>query len=347
MKLLAGVAGAFIFTFAIAFAQWQDKVYLPLNEAIVYGLIAAAGFALMAYSVRARAMVVANGAIVAALYFVIIPILESSLARSPQKRAMADLRTIATAVEAYSTDFNGYPKARNLDELERQLVPTYVKHLPHEDSWRNSYRYESWPGGYAVGSGGKNRRFEKASLRQYTAAGTHNADCDIVYSNGAFVVYPDPGESYAAKPFDEATRLYRANQYAEAVPLFEEHLKTHPNDALAHARIAICLGQNGRLEDALPHAKRAIELDPTDYQSRSNLGLIYEKLHRPEEGIEWEREADKIKPNDPAVLNNLGWVLMQAGHSKEAVGIFERAVRLAPKEQQYRDNLAQARTRAR
>lgn len=347
MKLLAGIAGAFIFTFAIAFAQWQDKVYLPPNEAIVYGLIAAAGFVLMAYSVRARAMVVVDGAIIAALYFVIIPILTSALGRSPQKRAMADLRAIATAVEAYSTDFNAYPKARNLDELERQLVPTYIKQFPREDSWRNAYRYESWPQGYAVGSGGKNRHFEKASMRQYTTAGTQDPDCDIIYSNGAFVVYPGGVEPLETKPFDEATRLYRAGQYAEAVPLFEEHLKTHPNDALAQARIAICLGQNGRLEEALPHAKKAIELDPTDYQSRSNLGLIYEKLHRPEEGIEWERQADRIKPNDPAVLNNLGWVLMQAGHSKEAVGVLERAVRLAPKEQQYRDNLAQARKKAR
>src|SRR5438045_814473 len=122
MKALAGIAGAFIFTFAMGFAQWEDKVYLPLNEAIICGLIAAAGFALMAYSVRARAMVVVDGAIIAALYFVVIPTLESSLARAPQKRAMADLRTIATAVEAYSTDVNAYPKARNLDELERQLV---------------------------------------------------------------------------------------------------------------------------------------------------------------------------------------------------------------------------------
>ena len=47
------------------------------------------------------------------------------------------------------------------------------------------------------------------------------------------------------------------------------------------------------------------------------------------------------------MLNNLGWVLMQAGHSKEAVGILERAVHLAPKEQQYRNNLAEARKKAR
>src|SRR5438067_331630 len=137
MKVLAGIAGAFIFTLAIAFAQWRNEVHLPLNEAIVCGLIAAAGFALMAYSVSIRAMVVVDGLIVAALYFIVIPFVEGGLMRDGKK------------------------------------------------------------------------------------------------------------------PFDEATRLYRADRYSEAVPLFDDYLKTNPNDALAHARIAICLGQLGRLEEAI------------------------------------------------------------------------------------------------
>lgn len=232
---VAGVAGACIFTSAIAFAQWKNAVHLPQSEAIVCGLIAAVGFALMASSVRFRAMVIVDAAVILALYFVVIPILKSG----------AGERTVDRGSKA---------------------------------------------------------------------------------------------------KFGEATRLYRAGRFGEAVPLFDEYLKTNPNDALANARIAICLGELGHLQAAVPYAKKAIDLDPSDYQSRSNLGLIYEKLNRPEEGIEWERQADRIKPNDPEVLNNLGWVLMRAGHNSEAAGIFERAIQLAPNVALYRENLNRARS---
>lgn len=143
--------------------------------------------------------------------------------------------------------------------------------------------------------------------------------------------------------FNDATSLYRADRFSEAIALFERYLGKNPNDALANARIAVCLGQLGRLQESIPYLQKAIALDPADYQSRSNLGLVYEKLSRPEEGLGWARQADKIKPNDPAVLNNLGWVLWRAGHDGEAVTVFQRAVRLAPNVKLYRENLEKAR----
>jgi Flp pilus assembly protein TadD len=143
--------------------------------------------------------------------------------------------------------------------------------------------------------------------------------------------------------FDQATAVYRADRFGDAIPLFEQYLRTNPNDALANARIGICLGQLERLPESMPYLKKASALDPTDYQSRSNLGLVYEKLGRPEEGIDWERQADRIKPNDAAVLNNLGWVLLRSRHYDEAIPILERAVRLAPNENRYRVNLKEAR----
>ena len=359
--VLVGMLGAVIMGGALAVAHWQSRIHLGSVEQVIFGLAAAFGFALMlgAFAgTRSRGVVVAEGMALLLLglcYRMTI----TATAYSPQKRTMADIRAIATALEARQIDEKEYPRARNMDELAKVLEPTYIKHVPRQDGYLNAFRYEAWqidphePGAdhFAIGSAGHDWKFDKASLREYDPGAIKSGDGDIVFRDGMFVTYPEgvqvtPAESRAmdAKAiFDEATALYRANRYGDAIPLFERYLVTNPNDALANARIAVCLGENGQLKESIPYLQKAIAADATDYQSRSNLGLVYEKLNRPEEGIEWERQADKIKPNDPMVLNNLGWVLMRAGHNAEAARVFERAVRLAPREKLYRDNLAKAR----
>jgi hypothetical protein len=292
------------------------------------------------------------------LYFLYIyPSVWTSHGRSLQKRTMADMRTLVTALEARAADTNEYPRVRTVDDLAPLLEPTYIKRMPKTDGWGNPWRYESWGADhYAIGSGGRDRKFEKASLRQYSRASTSGWDGDLVFRDGEWISWPEgvpQVEDRATNPppvistdpktlFDQATALYKSDHYNEAIPMFEQYLKSNPNDALANARIGICLGQVGRLRESIPYLQKAIAADPTDYQSRSNLGLVYEKLNRPEEGIEWERKAEAIKPNDPAVLNNLGWVLLRSGHAAEAVTVFQRAVRLAPNEKLYRENLEKA-----
>jgi competence protein ComGC len=59
-------------------------------------------------------LVVAIGGIVAAIA---IPNFMTATQRAKQKRTMADIQSVATAVEAYSADKNGYPKVQSYDEL--------------------------------------------------------------------------------------------------------------------------------------------------------------------------------------------------------------------------------------
>ncbi len=363
--VLLGVLGALLFSVTLTRAHWMSVAHLSTQEQIVSGLIATLGFLVMVVAFffdRSAAVIIAEVVsllIVSFCYHLAIRI----SARSPMKRTMSDLRTIATALEARATDVDEYPIARNLDELASFIEPTYIRHMPRLDGYRNAFRYEAWqidphypgPDHFAIASAGHDWEWEKRSLRDYSTRATTDFDCDIVYSDGRFVSYPDDGSSAATQwpqqqtttdpkaLFEEATSLYRANRFKEAIPPFERVLQANPNDALANARIGICLGEEGRLQESIPHLLKACALDPADYQSRSNLGLVYEKLNRPEEGIDWERQAAKIKPDDAALLNNLGWVLMRAGHNTEAITALERAVHLAPKESLYRENLQRAR----
>ena len=138
-------------------------------------------------------VVLVGVAIVGILAAIAIPNLLTAMQRSKQKRTMADIRTVATAVEAYATDNKKYP------EDIGALAPTYVKVVPRLDGWAHPIRYICWnaEGGtdcrsYAIGSAGKDGQFEHDDLKEYLSSGgaTTNFNSDIVYSDGKFIEYP-------------------------------------------------------------------------------------------------------------------------------------------------------------
>ncbi len=124
-----------------------------------------------------------------------IPNLLTAMQRSRQKRTMADMRALATAVESYGSEHRRYPEAASVSELVRELEPTHLKQPLVKDGWNHDLRYECWAGddpcdSYAIASAGKDGLFEHESLREYTSATVQDFDCDLVYANGIFVTHP-------------------------------------------------------------------------------------------------------------------------------------------------------------
>jgi len=137
-------------------------------------------------------------AIVGILAAIAIPNFLTAMERSKQKRTMADMRMIATALETYGVDHpqDDYPPGTTVADLRTHLQPTYVKSLPVLDGWANEIHYMPLPKqGYAIVSAGKNKIFEAGALDEYTRGTTSNFDCDIVFSNGEFVQYPEGVQS--------------------------------------------------------------------------------------------------------------------------------------------------------
>jgi type II secretion system protein G len=139
-------------------------------------------------------------AIIGILAAIAIPNLLTAMQRSKQKRTMADIRTIATAWEARATDTNSYNAAGVTSftwptstvsgtTLDGMLSPTYIKSLPQKDGWSNLYGFAKTTDGqvYAIRSGGKNGTFDGT----ITPGPTQRFDCDIVYSNGSFIEFPE------------------------------------------------------------------------------------------------------------------------------------------------------------
>jgi general secretion pathway protein G len=143
----------------------------------------------------------------------IVPNVLTARERSRQKRTMADMRTLATALEAYATDRNSYdlddfhgPNAADamqfeamhrvrLADLERVLVPTYIKKLPKKDGWgrefevrTGNYDDHGHAAAYALRSPGSDGIVERGP---YDERATFSLDNDLVFSNGSFIRYPE------------------------------------------------------------------------------------------------------------------------------------------------------------
>ncbi len=143
-------------------------------------------------------------AIIGILAAIAIPNLLTAMQRSRQKRTMADMRTIATAWEARATDVNQYSAAgisfpaatAPITALSTLLSPTYVKQLPVYDGWSSVFLQGSTTSSYAVKSIGADKTDNTASLTSAASAiTTGNFDCDIIYSDGTFVQYPEGVQS--------------------------------------------------------------------------------------------------------------------------------------------------------
>lgn len=135
-------------------------------------------------------------AIIGILAAIAIPNLLTAMQRSKQKRTMADMRSIATAWEARATDTNTYTAAgagvsyidptASISGMKDILQPTYIKQVPLKDGWSNDFLTGSNATQYAIESTGKDG-VDGADPTNVTT----KFNCDIIFADGSFVVYPE------------------------------------------------------------------------------------------------------------------------------------------------------------
>ena len=132
--------------------------------------------------------------IIGILAAIAIPNMLTAMERAKQKRTMADMRSVATALEAWGTDnseLKTFPPGETVAELRPHLEPTFIRTLNTKDAWETEMRYIPLEGrGYVIISAGKDKAFDVDSPDQYTPGEVEQFDCDIVFANGSFVQYP-------------------------------------------------------------------------------------------------------------------------------------------------------------
>ncbi len=139
-------------------------------------------------------MVVAVVGIIAAIA---IPNLLNAIDRGKQKRTMADIRSLGTAVEAFGVDNEHYPPGLESptpvsggtdSNLESWLSPTYIRGVPVADGWGNPFLYQS----DSVGTSYRLFSYGKDGVPSPRSSGkTQDFDCDIIYERGGFVAWPE------------------------------------------------------------------------------------------------------------------------------------------------------------
>jgi type II secretion system protein G len=146
-------------------------------------------------------------AIIGIIAAIAIPNLLVAIQRAKQRRTMVDIRNMATAWEARNSEASRYNAAGQANGVEgadqlitagniqTMLEPTYIRSVPKVDGWGLAYQmYTNKAFGapakanvYAIISGGK----DGVISADPTTGPFTNFDCDIVYSNGVFLSYPD------------------------------------------------------------------------------------------------------------------------------------------------------------
>lgn len=143
-----------------------------------------------------------------------MPNLMIAIQRARQRRSMVDMRNIASAWEARNTetgrynaagqqsggsqptnDINGADQPVDPNVLATTLSPTYIKQMPTRDAWGDPFILfinQPWGAGtpasvYVIIAPGRDHHTASSE----TSGATTSFDCDIVYSNGAFLVYPE------------------------------------------------------------------------------------------------------------------------------------------------------------
>jgi len=128
-------------------------------------------------------------AIIGIIAAIAIPNLLNAIDRGKQKRTMADIRSVGTAVESYSIDNSLYPTAGNMAAVQAVLEPAYIKRLPLQDGWNHDLVYQpsSTSGaGYTLMSLGKDGISSPAP-----GGRTSDLAADIIFVDGQFTQWPE------------------------------------------------------------------------------------------------------------------------------------------------------------
>ena len=130
------------------------------------------------------------GAIVASIA---VPNLINAVNRGRQKRTMADLRTLGTALETYAVENGSYPATDGWVDsttLSDELAPRYIVQVPATDAWESPIRYWSDGEHYRLLSMGKDGVQDQEWTGEIETTETSDFDSDLVFADGTFVVYP-------------------------------------------------------------------------------------------------------------------------------------------------------------
>jgi arylsulfatase A-like enzyme/Flp pilus assembly protein TadD len=139
------------------------------------------------------------------------------------------------------------------------------------------------------------------------------------------VLRTDPDNRYVVLRAGMAA--LRQNDVDAAVRLLTHAVKIAPQQAEAHYALADALTRAKRYDDAVPEWMETIRMQPRRYAAWANLGSVLAWKGEPERAIAAYAEAVALRPDDPALLGNLGEAEATFGKKSEALGHLRAAAK--------------------
>jgi tetratricopeptide (TPR) repeat protein len=95
----------------------------------------------------------------------------------------------------------------------------------------------------------------------------------------------------------EGVRLMEAEQYPEAVEVFDQIIARAPKFAEGHNKRATVYYLMLEFEKSIADIHRTLELNPVHFGALSGMGLCYLGLVEPRQALEWFERAVAVNPN--------------------------------------------------
>src|SRR3989442_1464954 len=123
--------------------------------------------------------------------------------------------------------------------------------------------------------------------------------------------------AYTAPPRDWMNRW--GEDYAKALPYFEEAVQRTPRYAEAWFKVGVCNGELGRWHEAVTAVQQAIHLKPDDAEAYYNLGVAYGHLGHWRAAVAALQQAIHLKSDDAEAHLNLGVAYLILGDRDSAL----------------------------
>jgi predicted Zn-dependent protease len=125
--------------------------------------------------------------------------------------------------------------------------------------------------------------------------------------------YPDSDQGLEAR-YARAIAHYRASDLKKALPLLDQLLAEHPEDAYFHELRGQILFENGRIPESVDSYQRAVDIDPTEPLLRLGLAQAQLETERPELTKPAMAHLEEVVRREPR--NGFAWRLLAIAYGR-------------------------------
>jgi predicted O-linked N-acetylglucosamine transferase (SPINDLY family) len=129
---------------------------------------------------------------------------------------------------------------------------------------------------------------------------------------------------------EDAIKLHKAGQLAEAEAAYWAFLERNPSDKAALYGLAVTVRKTGRPQQAVELLKRLLQSAPQFEDGYNDLIIVLRELGRFDEAIAVAQQAVLVAPASPKAHINLGIVLGDVLRFSDAIACYREGIRLAP-----------------